>query len=155
MLINPAEIPARTGTGYPEPFRALVAGRFRKRLGDAAGLKNFGVNWVLLEPGSASAHRHWHQRQDELIYVLEGELTLITNAGEQILTAGMAAGFPAGEADGHHLVNRSSSPAIYLEVGDRTSHDTVTYPDIDLLAQDSPTGWVFTHKNGHPYGEQP
>lgn len=151
MYVDPEQVPARTGTVYPEPFKARVAGRIKRRLGDAAGLKNFGVNQVTLEPGAMSALRHWHQRQDEFIYVLAGEVVLITNAGEQTLTTGMAAGFPAGEANGHHLVNRSTAPAMFLEVGDRTPDDRVTYPDDDLVAVEGAAGWLFFHKDGQPY----
>ncbi|MCX7595080.1 MAG: cupin domain-containing protein, partial [Fischerella sp.] len=134
MIIDPEKVPTETGSNYPDEFKPMVAGRLRQRLGNFAGLKNFGVNLVKLEPGSCSALRHWHSHQDEFIYVLEGELTLITDAGAEILKPGMAAGFPAGEANGHHLINRSSSVAIYLEVGDRTPNDRATYPDDDLMA---------------------
>jgi uncharacterized cupin superfamily protein len=151
MIIQPQDVPERTGSSYPEPFKPRVAGRIKQRLGDATGLKNFGVNLVKLEPGSQSALRHWHLRQDEFIYVLEGELTLVTNAGAQVLTAGMAAGFPAGEADGHHLINHTETIAVYLEVGDRTPNDEVDYPDDDLIAQFSSNGWLFTHQDGTPY----
>jgi uncharacterized cupin superfamily protein len=122
-----------TGTDYPEPFRAAVAGREERRLGDALGLSHFGANVVRLAPGAASSLRHWHTAEDEFIYILEGEVELITDAGPQTLRPGMAAGFPAGRADGHHLVNRSSRDVIYLEVGDRQEHvDEVEYPDIDM-----------------------
>ena len=151
MIINPENIPNKTSSNYPDQFKPLVAGRSKKRLGDAAGLKNFGVNLVKLAPGSCSALRHWHTKQDEFIYILEGEITLVTNAGEQILTAGMAAGFTAGVADGHHLINRSNAVSVYLEIGDRTLGDQVNYPDIDLVANDSPNGWSFTHKDGRLY----
>ena len=151
MIINPENIPNKTSSNYPEQFKPLVAGRSKKRLGDAAGLKNFGVNLVKLPPGSCSALRHWHTKQDEFIYILSGEITLVTNAGEQILTAGMAAGFTAGVADGHHLINRSNAVSVYLEIGDRTLGDQVNYPDIDLVANDSPNGWSFTHKDGSLY----
>ena len=151
MLINPEDIPEKTSSNYPEHFKPLVAGRSKKRLGDVAGIKNFGVNLTKLTPGSCSALRHWHTQQDEFIYVLSGELILVTNDGEQTLTAGMAAGFPAGVADGHHLINRSNSDAIYLEIGDRTPADQANYPDEDLVAKDSPNGWVFTHKDGSLY----
>lgn len=151
MVIDPQTVPIRTSSNYPEPFRSRVAGRLKQRLGDAVGLKNFGVNLVTLEPGSCSALRHWHTRQDEFIYVLEGEITLVTDSGEQGLTPGMAAGFPAGEANGHQLVNKSDRVVKYLEVGDRTPNDAATYSDDDLLAQAGPDGWVFTHKDGSPY----
>lgn len=151
MLINPENIPEKISSNYPEQFKTLVAGRYRKRLGDAAGLKNFGVNLTKLAPGSCSALRHWHTKQDEFIYVLSGELILVTDEREQILTAEMAAGFPAGVANGHHLINRSNSDAVYLEIGDRTPNDEVNYPDVDLVAKDSPNGWLFTHKDGSLY----
>ena len=101
MIVNPENVPDSTGSNYPQQFKSAVAGRVKKRLGNAAGLVNFGVNLVRLAPGSCSALRHWHSRQDELVYVLEGEVTLISNSGEQVLQPGMAAGFPAGDADGH------------------------------------------------------
>jgi uncharacterized cupin superfamily protein len=151
MIVNPENVPESTGSNYPQQFKSAVAGRVKKRLGDAAGLQNFGVNLVRLAPGSCSALRHWHTCQDELIYVLEGEVTLIANSGEQVLQPGMAAGFRAGDADGHHLVNRSNSDVVYLEIGDRTSGDSVNYPDEDLIAKASDNGWFFTHKNGEIY----
>jgi len=153
MVIDPQDVPIRQGSNYPDAFKPRVAGRLKQRLGDAAGLSNFGVNQVTLQPGGQSALRHWHLKQDEFVYVLSGELTLITDAGEQVLTAGMAAGFPAGEANGHRLVNRSDRVAVYLEVGDRTPNDEVTYPDDDLLAKHSPQGWVFTHKDGSAFSD--
>jgi uncharacterized cupin superfamily protein len=152
MVIYPQDVPESTGSNYPEPFKSLVAGRVKKRLGNAAGLKNFGVNLTTLKPGSRSSLRHWHTKQDEFIYILEGEVTLITNAGEQILKPGMAAGFPAGEANGHHLINRSDAIAVYLEVGDRPLDDEGNYPDDDLVAKSNPKGgWIITHKDGTPY----
>jgi uncharacterized cupin superfamily protein len=153
MIIDPENVPERIGSNYPQQFKSVVAGRVKKRLGDAAGLQNFGVNLVKLAPGSCSALRHWHTRQDELIYVLEGEVTLVTNAGEQVLKPGIVAGFPAGDADGHHLVNRTNSDVVYLEIGDRTADDSANYPDDDLIAKASDGGWIFTHKNGEIYEE--
>ena len=154
MIINPEEVPIQNSTNYPDEFKSIVAGRFRQRLGNFAGLTNFGVNLVKLTPGSASALRHWHSSQDEFIYIVEGELTLITDAGEEILTPGMAAGFPKNEANGHHLVNRSQQDAVYLEVGDRSNNDTIYYPDEDLIAKvesyEQPT--IFTRKDGTSYG---
>jgi uncharacterized cupin superfamily protein len=132
LALDPAGLPEENRTGYPEPYRALVAGRFRRRLGDALGLTRFGVNLTRLEPGSASAQRHWHSREDELVYVLEGELTLVTDAGEQLLTSGMCAAFKAVVPDGHHLVNRSDRQAVLLEIGNRDPDDEAAYPDIDL-----------------------
>lgn len=160
MIIDPQNVRARIGSNYPQQFQPLVAGRIKKRLGNFAGLKNFGVNWVTLKPGSCSALRHWHSKQDEFIYIVSGEATLITNDGEQKLTSGMAAGFPAGEANGHHLVNRSDGDVIYLEIGvgkarqrHRTPQDYVTYPDNDLVAVDDNGSWKFTHKDDSPYDE--
>ena len=153
MIVNPENVPDITGSKYPLQFQSAVAGRVKKRLGDAAGLKNFGVNLVRLAPGSCSALRHWHSCQDELIYVLEGAVSLVTNGGEQVLKPGMAAGFPAGDADGHHLVNRSNYDVVYLEIGDRTSGDSAHYPDDDLIAESSGNGWIFTRKNGEVYEE--
>jgi uncharacterized cupin superfamily protein len=151
VIIDPKNVPSRTTSNYPEQFKHLIAGRIKQALGNAAELKNFGVNLVTLAPGSCSALRHWHTRQDEFIYVLEGEVTLITNAGSEILQPGMMAGFPAGEENGHQLVNKSQHPVVYLEVGDRTADDEANYPDNDLVAKASPYGWIFTHKNGTLY----
>ena len=149
---DPATLTVRRGASYPGDFNAVCEGREKRALGDAAGLTNFGVNHVIMPPGVASAHRHWHTRQDELIYVLEGELVLVTNAGEQVLGVGMAAGFPAGVADGHMLVNRTDRRAVYLEVGDRSPGDTATYPNDDIRAASSEDGKrIFTHKDGTPY----
>jgi len=137
---------------HPAPYRDLVKGRFRRRLGDATGLRSFGVNLTRLEPGSASAQRHWHEKEDEFVFILEGELVLITDKGEQVLKAGMAAGFPAGVPDGHHLVNRSDKPAVLLEIGDRPAGDRFHYPDIDLDGYDEPRAQShFTHKDGRPW----
>jgi len=149
--LDPATVPVAPGTNYPEPFRPRVAGRRKQRLGDALGLKNFGVNLTTLAPGAQSALRHWHTKQDEFIYVLKGELVLVTGAGEQVLAPGACAGFPAGRADGHHLVNRGHVEAAYLEVGDRAAGDAVTYPDDDLAATLTPQGWKMTRKDGTPY----
>jgi uncharacterized cupin superfamily protein len=145
------DVPARTGSGYPEPFRSQVAGREKRALGEVAGLANFGVNLVRLPPGSPSSMRHFHSREDEFVYVLEGEVVLQTDAGEQVLTAGMCAGFPAGVADGHRLVNRSNAVVVYLEVGDRHMGDAVEYPDIDLRGEAKRAGFVFTRNDGTPY----
>jgi len=148
---DPKELPETSSTGYPEPYKSRVAGRHRRRLGDAAGLKNVGVNLTRLDPGAESSMRHWHERQDEFIYVLEGEVTLVTDAGRQKLLPGMAAGFPAGKADGHQLVNETKEPAVYLEIGDRTPGDAASYPDVDLAVKMVDSKWVFTHKDGSPF----
>jgi uncharacterized cupin superfamily protein len=149
VLQNPQSVPAPRGaTIYPPPFNKMVAGRTRRRIGDALGLTSFGVNLTTLEPGAYSSARHWHALEDEFVYVVEGEVVLITDAGETVLRAGMAAGFPAGSPDGHQLVNRGNRPATVLEVGDRRPGEQVTYPDIDLHLRWTP---IVTHKDGRPY----
>ena len=126
--------PTRFGTGYPEPFASVCAGRKKWRLGDAVGLTQFGVNLLRLPPGQWSAHRHWHHHEDEFVYVLEGEVVLVTDAGEEVLRPGDCAGFKAGVEDGHCLQNRSGAEAVLLEVGTRhPGGDGAEYPDIDLV----------------------
>ncbi len=151
--LDPATVALRTESDYPPQFQVSVAGLERRRLGDATGLKNFGVNLVRLPPGVASALRHWHTKQDEFVFLLQGELVLVTDAGEQVLTPGMAAGFPAGKPDGHHLVNRSDRDALYLEIGDRMPGDEGDYPDIDMVwrIKGDPNNSVYLHKDGTPY----
>jgi uncharacterized cupin superfamily protein len=149
--LDPATVPVREGAGYPAGLGAPCEKRRKQALGDAAGLTRFGVNLVRLPPGQASALRHWHAREDEFVYVLEGELVLVTDGGEQVLRPGMAAGFPAGKADGHHLINRGKGEAVYLEVGDRAADETVQYPDADLRLERRGTSRVFLHRDGTPY----
>ena len=142
--------PVVTGSRYPAPFDAPCAARRRQRLGDAAGLTDFGVNLLRLPPGVWSSQRHWHTSEDEFLYVLEGEVTLVTDAGEQILKAGDCVGFKAGVPDGHHMQNRSQREAVLLEVGSRKAvEDEVDYPDIDLRFLKGRGG--FSHKDGTPY----
>jgi uncharacterized cupin superfamily protein len=147
-----AEAPPRTKpTIYPPPFAARVAGRVKRPLGDLFGLKNFGVNLTRLPPGVESALFHRHSKQDELVYILEGHPVLVTDAGETELHPGMCAGFPAG-GTAHHLVNRTSEDVAYLEVGDRSPGDEVTYPNDDLKAVFlEGAGWRVLHKDGTPY----
>jgi uncharacterized cupin superfamily protein len=143
---------ARPGRGYPEPFAARVAGRVRRPLGDLFGLTNFGVNLTRLPPGAMSALRHTHTREDEFIYVVEGEPILVTNAGETPLRPGMCAGFKADSGDAHHLLNRTARDVVYLEVGDRNPGDTVIYPDDDIGRALAPDGTrLFVHGDGTPY----
>jgi uncharacterized cupin superfamily protein len=147
--LDPSTVPPRTGSGYPEPFRSRVLPREKRALGDALGLSHIGVNLTTLPPGKESAMRHYHTREDELVFIVEGEVVLVSNDGEQILTAGMVAGFPAGVADGHQLVNRSDRPARYLEISNRDPEDGATYPDVDLAFRKGPDGSaVFTRKDG-------
>lgn len=144
--------PLRTKpSNYPEPFAARMAGREKRPLGDLFGLENFGVNLTRLLPGGVSALRHAHSRQDEFIYVLQGEPTLVTDAGATRLRPGMCAGFKAGSGNGHHLVNPTDSDVLYLEAGDRSKDDTVSYPDDDIQAALVDGKWRFTHKDGTPY----
>jgi uncharacterized cupin superfamily protein len=149
--IDPAEVPEKRGSGYPEPFRSRMGERGKRRLGDAAGLTKLGINLVALAPGGQSALRHWHTLADEFVYVLEGEVVLVTNAGEQRLTAGACAGYAAGARDGHHFVNRSSSVARYLEIGNRIEGDNAFYPDDDLLLCEDENGGYYAHKDGRRY----
>ncbi len=147
-----AALPARTKSIYPEPFASRIVGREKRALGDPFGLTGFGVNLTRLAPGAISALRHAHSREDELVYVLEGQPTLVTDAGETLLSPGMVAGFKAGTGDGHHLVNRTNRDVVYLEVGDRTAGDAAEYPDDDLRALPDPKGGrKFVHKDGTPY----
>ena len=137
---------------YPEPFASRMAGREKRQLGDLFGLSDFGVNLTRLQPGSCSSLRHAHATQDEFIYVLEGHPTLITDRGETPLAPGMCAGFPAANGDAHHLVNRSESVVVMLEVGSRASGDSASYPDDDIQASLGADGeWVFARKDGSPY----
>lgn len=149
--LDPEQVPGRTGSDYPQPFRNAVAARAKRALGEPLGLVHFGVNLVRLPAGCWSSQRHWHTAEDEFVYVLEGELVLVTDAGEQTLGAGMAAGFPAGQADGHHLINRSGRDALYLEVGSRPEVDEVVYSDIDMKLRKTAEGERFVHKDGEPY----
>jgi len=142
--------PTRFGTGYPPPYDAPCIDRKRWKLGDAAGLTQFGVNLLRLPPGQWSSQRHWHVAEDELVYVLDGEVVLVTDAGEEVLRAGDCAGFKAGVPDGHHLQNRSEVEAVILEVGSRRpSEDGADYPDIDLILPVGASG--YRHRDGAPY----
>ena len=150
--LDPETVPARRGSGYPALFGEPVARREKRRLGPELGLTQFGVNLVTLPPGCWSSQRHWHSHEDEFVYVLDGELTLVTDAGEQVIDRGMSAGFPAGTADGHHLVNRTDKPARYLEVGSRREEvDEVFYSDIDMEIRQRGGRQTFVRKSGEPY----
>lgn len=145
-------IPERRGSSYPAPFDKPAAERIRQRLGDAGGLTQFGVNLLHLPPGAWSSQRHWHSAEDEFVYVLSGEVALITDHGEATLHAGDCVAFPRNVADGHHLVNRSASTATCLEVGTRTADDCTVYPDIDMVFDRKAGG--YTHRDGTPYPSQ-
>ena len=152
VAIRAAEAPPKAKqSNYPQPFAAMVAGRFKRPLGDVFGLKNFGVNLTKLAPGAISALRHAHTVQDEFIYILQGTPVLITDTGETSLSPGMCAGFKSGSGDGHHLVNRSQEEVVYLEIGDRNPGDAASYPDDDLQALFEAGQWVFKCKDGRHY----
>lgn len=151
--INVETLRVITGTLYPPPFDEPCRARQRTRLADAAGLTQYGVNLVRLKPGAWSSQRHWHTEQDEFIYVLSGELTLVTDAGAETLRAGDCAGFKAGDGDGHHLQNRSNRDAVVLEIGARRPEENgVSFPDIDMEGPCQIDG--FVHRDGTPYPEE-
>ena len=147
--IDLPSVPVHVGTGYPGHFNEACAGRTRRRVGDAGGIADFGVNLMTLPPGKWSSQRHWHSHEDEFVYVLEGELTLVEDQGETLLQAGDCASFPKGTGNGHHLQNRSAREAIYLEVGSRSPEDLTTCSDIDLKSHNR--DGAFVHKDGTPY----
>lgn len=150
--LDPTTTAPRTSSGYPEVFRHRVVPREKRALGDALGITQFGVNLTTLSPGKESSLRHYHAREDEFVFVLEGEVVLRTDDSEQVLTAGMCAGFPAGTTNGHQLVNRSALPARYLEIGSRDLADVVGYSEEDLACRKNAEGvWVFTRRDGSAY----
>lgn len=147
--VDISAVPIRVGAGYPAAFNDDCAGRTRRRLGDAGKLQAFGVNLMTLPPGKWSSQRHWHSHEDEFVYVLEGELTLVEDEGETLLRAGECAAFPQGSGNGHHLRNHAATVAVYLEVGSRHPEDLTTCSDIDLMS--SNRDGQFVHKDGTPY----
>jgi uncharacterized cupin superfamily protein len=155
--IDIAAVPETNTCGYPAPFHEIARGRFRKRLGDAGGLDQFGVNLCRLQPGSGSSQRHWHEKEDELVYILDGEVVLVEDDGETVLRPGDVATFKAGVANGHHLLNRSNRDALFLEIGSRKELEVAHYSDIDLVNRDDGNGDIYTHLDGTPYPllEQP
>jgi uncharacterized cupin superfamily protein len=152
IAVTAAQVPARSKPSvYPEPFASRMAGRQKRQLGDLFGLTNFGVNLTRLAPNAVSALRHAHTKQDEFIYVLQGQPTLHTDEGQTRLSPGMCAGFKAGTGNGHCLINETTEEVVYLEVGDRTPDDEGSYPDDDLKALLVEGKWKFVHKDGTPY----
>ncbi len=154
--IDVTTVPARRGSGYPKPFDAPCSARTRRRLGEAGGLRDFGVNLMTLPPGGWSSQRHWHSDEDEFVYLLEGEVTLVEDGGETLMRAGDCAAragdcaaFPKGTGNGHHLINRSSAIAVYLEVGSRNPNDLTTCSDIDMMSSNA--DGRFVHKDGTPF----
>ena len=142
-------VPMHKGTGYPAEFREISKDRLRQRLGDAAGLTDFGVNLTQLPPGNWSAQRHWHSHEDEFVYVLDGEVVLVEDDGETVLEAGDCAAFPKGTGNGHHLINRSKLDATYLEIGSRQPDDITTCSDVDMMSANA--DGRFLRKNGEPF----
>ena len=152
IAVTAADVPARSKPSvYPEPFASRMAGREKRQLGDLFGLTNFGVNLTRLAPDAVSALRHAHTKQDEFIYVLQGQPTLHTDEGRTLLSPGMCAGFKAGTGNGHRLINETTEEVVYLEVGDRTPGDEGSYPDDDLKAVLVEGKWKFVHKDGASY----
>lgn len=149
--IDIAAITPVVGTLYPPPFDQPCRNRERKKLGDAAGLTQFGVNLLRLAPGVWSSQRHWHSNSDEFVYVLSGEVTLVSDEGREVLRTGEAAGFKAGDTNGHCLQNCSKADALVLEIGSRSSEDNGYYPDIDMMAPAEGNPAIYVHRDGTPY----
>jgi uncharacterized cupin superfamily protein len=147
--IDISRVPRRIGSGYPDAFAAPCAERVRQRLGDAGGLTDFGVNLTQVPPGGWSSQRHWHSHEDEFVFVVAGELVLVEDSGETPLKAGEAATFPKGSGNGHHLINRSDQPALYLEIGSRHPDDLTTCSDIDMMSANA--DGRFVRKDGTSY----
>ena len=149
--IDIEKIATDTSTGYPSPFNKAVEGRARKRLARAAGLTQFGVNICTLKPGAASSQRHWHENEDELVYVLAGEVVMCEDGGETVLKPGDAVAWKAGVPNGHCLINRSDRDAVFVEVGTRAAAERAHYSDIDMMVVRDDKGARYTKKNGEPY----
>ncbi len=150
--IDVASVRQIKGVGYPAPFHEVCRDRIRQRLGDAGGLKDFGVNLMRLPPGNWSSQRHWHSDEDEFVYVLEGELVLVEDEGETVLSAGDCAAFPKGSGNGHHLINRAQVTAVYLEAGFRSPDNVIFCSDIDMKSANR--DGRFVHMDGTPYPER-
>jgi len=148
--IDIAKIPAQQIASYSKEFAAVIAGREKQKIGDAVGLTQFGVNITRIKAGAASALRHWHEQEDELIYMLEGELVLKENDGETVLKPGDAAGFKSGSGIAHCLINRSTRDAVYLEVGTRAKNERVHYPDVDFMMERDETSRRYFRKSDEP-----
>jgi uncharacterized cupin superfamily protein len=149
--IDTTRLKPRESTNYPDAFKHVVKGREKTALGNAADLSQFGVNLTRLKPDAASSLRHWHENEDEFVYILAGEVVLIEDDGETIMRPGDCAGFKANVANGHHLVNRTERDALYLEIGTRAPAECAHYPDVDLKFERDETGARILHKNGEPY----
>ena len=150
-VVKLADVARKTSSGYPQPYNEAVKGRARAVLGNFFGLDQFGVNVVTLAPGSWSSQRHWHEGEDEFVYVLDGQIVLVDDAGEHIMTSGMCAGFKAGNSNGHHLKNLSSLPASYLEIGARLQNDKAHFSDIDMVAIKEDGAFRFVKRDGSEF----
>jgi uncharacterized cupin superfamily protein len=151
--VDIAKVPVRSGSFYPAEFQAEHLGRHKQALGDVVGLTQFGVNISRIEPGASTALRHWHEQEDEFVYMIEGELVLVEDEGETIVKPGDAAGFKAGVPNGHHLVNRTDRDAVFLVVGTRAQRERCHYSEIDLVHDQDGDRYRLTHKSGAPYGD--
>ncbi len=149
--LDPMSLAPRTSSGYPEPYRSRVLPREKRALGDPLGLKTIGINHAVLAPGRESSMRHWHTHEEEFLYVLSGEVVLVTDTGEQLLKAGMCAGFPLGTTDGHQLVNRGALPAVYLEISNRDPDDRAFYSDVDMVFHGDNSQPMYTRKDGSSF----
>lgn len=150
-VIDPARVPLKTGSIYPEPYAAMMQGRSSLRLGEAGGLTQFGVNLIMLEPGAMSSLRHWHHNEDEFVWIVEGECTLVQDEGETVMRPGDCAAFPAGNPNGHHFLNRTDQVAKFLVVGTKAPQEVGVYSDIDLMVKIGSGRAEFTHKDGTPF----
>jgi uncharacterized cupin superfamily protein len=149
--IDVSKLPVRTATTYPDAFKHVCEGREKTALGNGADLTQFGVNLTRLKPGAASALRHWHEQEDEFVYILEGEVVLVEDGGEIVLKPGDCAGFKANDPNGHHLINRTDRDALFIEVGTRSPHERCHYPDVDLHFERDEKQTRILHKSGEPY----
>lgn len=147
-VLDTLQAPFKVGSIYPEPYASMMQGRSSLRLGDAGGLTQFGVNLVMLDPGAMSSLRHWHQNEDEFVWVVEGECILVEDQGETVMRAGDCAAFPAGQPNGHHFLNRSDRVAKFLVVGTKAAEETATYSDVDLRVELAGGKARFTYKDG-------
>lgn len=145
------KVPVKTGSIYPAPYAAMMEGRSSLRLGQAAGLTQFGVNLVTLKPGALSSLRHWHRQEDEFVMIMAGECVMVTDDGEEIMRKGDCVGFPANRPDGHHFINRGDTPAVFLVVGSKAAEEVATYSDVDLMIHVKDGVSTFTQKDGRPY----
>jgi uncharacterized cupin superfamily protein len=150
-VIDLAKCPVKTGSVYPEPYASRMAGRSSLRLGDAAGLTQFGANLVTLEPGARSSLRHWHRAEDEFVMVTEGELVLLQDEGEYVMRVGDCAAWRAGDPNGHCFVNRTDRPARFLVVGTKAAHEIAAYSDEDLVLERKDGVTTFTYRDGAPW----